>query len=167
MIIKHYLIKATSSSRIKPSYSSTNNLIKWPNKPTCTLLDQWLLSVSDRQTDLQRRFEREIQLRDDAIDNLRTKLSELERRFSTTQSSNEETSKQVITPTPSYKEETLKSINRKGRSLIVGGMPITDSKSEQEQVFRLLKQLKVDPTKYRSLNAVFIFQKHLRDLLPA
>ena len=70
-----------SASQRAQSFGVTRKLIKWPSKPTCEQLDQWLLFVSDQVVYQQRAYEREIQLRDADIADLRSRLKLLESRI--------------------------------------------------------------------------------------
>ena len=127
---------------MKPSYSSTRSLLKWPNQPTCADLDQWLLTVSDEVAQLQRKYERDIQLRHAVLEDLRTKLDQLG-HFNHSQ-----------------KGETPDSIfENRDRKLVIHEVPITDAKTEKEKVLKILELLKVDPSKYRSHTRLFVKNK--------
>ena len=135
-------IKTSYTSQVKPSYSSTRNLLKWPNQPTCALLDQWLLTVSDEVAQLQRKYERDIQRLDKEIEDLRTKLDE---RLN----SNEEETVNTASDDRRNKKDPQTRTQHE-RYLLVFGVPFVDAQTEKEQVFKLLKVLQVDPVKYRS-----------------
>ena len=143
-LFEFQFIKATYTSQVKPSYSSTRNLLKWPNQPTSELLDQWLLTVSDEVAQLKRtntQNERDIELLNKKLEDLRTKLDE---RLN---SKEEET---VNTASDDRQNKKDPQTHRHDRYLLVFGVPIVDAQTEKEQVFKLLKVLRVDPVKYRS-----------------
>ena len=127
---------------MKPSYSSTRNLLKWPKQPTCADLDQWLLTVSDEVAQVQRKYERDIQLRHAVLEDLRTRLDQLG-HFNHSQ-----------------KGETSNSMfENRDRKLLIFKLPITDAKTEKEQVLKILELLKVHPSKYLSHTRLIVENK--------
>ena len=110
-----------SGSQVKPSYSST---------------------VSDEVAQLQRKYERDIQLIHAVLEDLRIKLDQLG-HFNHSQ--NKETSDLML--------------ENRDRKLFIHQLPITDAKSEKEQVLKILQLLQVDPSKYRSHTRWFVKNK--------
>ena len=157
-------IKVTSTSQVKPSYSSTRNLLKWPNQPTCALLDQWLLTVSDEVAQVQRKYERDIQLRHAVLETklertniqnerdiqlLKKEIEDLRTKLDERLNSNEEETVNTASDDRRNKKDPQTRTQHE-RYLLVFGVPFVDAQTEKEQVFKLLKVLQVDPVKYRS-----------------